>query len=97
MDILKGVISVILFWNEKVVLFVVILVVENELVIIVVGIFFCINNVGNVVIVGNDEEVVCENILKRVKIIVCFGYINDEEKLDFLLDGKMDIKWCDVL
>ena len=45
---------------------------------------------------GNDEEAVRENILKGAKIIACSGYTNDEEKPDFLLDGKTDTKWCDV-
>lgn len=57
------------------------------------GTLFRTNNVSNAATAGNDEEAVRENILKRAKIIACSGYTNDEEKPDFLLDGKTDTKW----
>ena len=96
MDIPKGATSVILPRNEKVVLFAATLVAENEPATTVAGTLFRTNNVGNAATAGNDEEAVRENILKGAKIIACSGYTNDEEKPDFLLDGKTDTKWCDV-
>lgn len=72
------------------------LVAENEPATTVAGTLFRTNNVGNAATAGNDEEAVRENILKGAKIIACSGYTNDEEKPDFLLDGKTDTKWCDV-
>ena len=96
MDIPKGATSVILPRNEKVVLFAATLVAENEPATTVAGTLFRTNNVSNAATAGNDEEAVRENILKRAKIIACSGYTNDEEKPDFLLDGKTDTKWCDV-
>ncbi len=96
MDIPKGATSVILPRNEKVVLFAATLVTENEPATTVAGTLFRTNNVGNAATAGEGKEVVRENILEGAKIIACSGYTNDEEKPDFLLDGKTDTKWCDV-
>ena len=43
-----------------------------------------------------SEFFTTENILRKGKVIEKTGQANDNEKPEFMFDGRADTKWCDV-
>ncbi|MDE6542673.1 MAG: discoidin domain-containing protein, partial [Muribaculaceae bacterium] len=46
--------------------------------------------------VSATEEATYPNLLKPEMIVSCSGYVNDREKPEYMVDGNMRTKWCDV-
>lgn len=96
MDIPKGATSVILPCNEKVVLFAATLTQESEPAIIPAAALFRTANRGNATTIAGSGQITGSNLLKSTRIIACSGFTNADERPEFMVDGDLETKWCDV-
>lgn len=93
-DIPQGATTVVLPQNDKIVLFAATLVRENSRPAVVASSLF--HTAIKTKTSGNEPAASTINLLKDAKIIACSGYVNDAEKPEYLIDGNLHTKWCDI-
>ncbi len=96
-DVPEGATSLILPDNDKIVLFAATLVQEGNRPATAACELFRTAIKGNAASAQSMQTIGAkENLLKDAKVIAYSGYTNDREKPEFMLDGNMETKWCDV-
>ncbi len=96
MDIPKDAKYIILPKNENVVVFAITLGLENQKSVQAVSTLFNSAIREKLIAQGKIEKTKGENVLKNAKIIACSGYFNEREKADYMIDGDLNTKWCEV-
>lgn len=96
-DVPEGATSLILPDNDKIVLFAATLVQEGNRPATAACELFRTAIKGNSASAQSMQTIGAKkNLLKDAKVIAYSGYTNDREKPEFMLDGNMETKWCDV-
>ncbi len=96
-DIPEGATHFILPENNKIVLFAATLVQEEQKEVIRASeLFHTAIKEMDIAAAQSTEITLEENYLKEAKVIAYSGYISDREKPEFMIDGDVSTKWCDI-
>lgn len=93
LDIENGTEEIILPDNENIVIFAATLSQKQNQPIYCASEMFRTSNIDNVSLKQAIEK---KNIISNAKIIAYSGYVNEDEKPEYLIDGNHDTKWCDI-
>lgn len=93
MDIPKGATSLILPDSKEIVLFAATMVKEDNQQVSAASELFRTALKSNA---SGDQKAPKENVMKGAKVIASSGFINPKESPEYMIDGDMETKWCDI-